>query len=139
MPSSRVVGEIEAEGRPRAIGVMADVGSPADVNRMVAEATTAFGKVDIAISNVGLRVIQDFLTITPEMNRVLNANLNASFYMAQACLPGMIERKWGRLIHVSGNDGVQCRELHPRPQHRGQGEGAHAGPRAVQRLLRSMA
>ena len=104
----RVVGEIEAEGG-RAIGIMADVGSPSDVNRMVAEAITAFGKVDIAISNVGVRVVQDFLKITPEdWNRVLNANLNSAFYMAQACLPGMIERKWGRLIHVSGDDGFNA-------------------------------
>lgn len=49
-----VVGEIEAAGGAAA-GVMADVGDPEGVGRLVEQAVEAFGTVDVAISNVGIR------------------------------------------------------------------------------------
>src|SRR3954453_15533461 len=49
-----VVAEVTGLGAG-AIGVMADVSIPDDVERLVGEATEAFGAVDIAVSNVGKR------------------------------------------------------------------------------------
>lgn len=100
----RVVREIESRGG-RALGVMADVSSPEEVRRMVGEALAAFGAVDIAVSNVALRRMQAFLEISLEdWHRVMDTNLNAAFYLARSVLPRMRERKWGRLVHVSGFD-----------------------------------
>ncbi len=100
-----VVGEIEAEGG-RAAGIMADVGDPAAVARMVEEAEALFGAVDIAVSNVAIRHKQAFLDISvDDWNATLNSNLSASFYLARAAIPGMKARGWGRIIHISGVDG----------------------------------
>ena len=49
-----VVAEITDRGHSAA-GVMADVSVPEDVDHLVREATAAFGPVDIAVSNVGVR------------------------------------------------------------------------------------
>lgn len=100
-----VVAECRALGA-QAIGVMADVGDESAIQRMVAQTVEAFGAVDIAVSNVSVRRLQPFLEITSkDWQDTLNSNLNSSFYMARAVIPGMKERGWGRLIHISGVDG----------------------------------
>ena len=55
----RTVSEIREAGG-RAVGIMADVSEPNDVKRLVAEANAAFGPVDIAVSNVGRRLLKPF-------------------------------------------------------------------------------
>lgn len=107
-----VVAEAEALGA-RAIGVMADVSDPEQVRAMVDEASAAFprvgdrgGGVEIAISNVGMRRRQFFEEITiADWHETMGSNLHAAFYLAHFTLPSMRERKWGRVIHISGYDG----------------------------------
>ncbi|MGE5525263.1 MAG: SDR family NAD(P)-dependent oxidoreductase [Rhodospirillaceae bacterium] len=100
-----VVAEVKALGS-EAIGIMADVGDCDAVAGMVAEAEKRFGAVDIAVSNVSIRRLQPFLDITPkDWNDTLNTNLNAAYYMARAVIPGMKQRGWGRIVHISGVDG----------------------------------
>jgi NAD(P)-dependent dehydrogenase (short-subunit alcohol dehydrogenase family) len=89
-----------------AIGIMADVSDPADMRRMVDEANAAFGAIDIAVSNVSWRLRQRFLDISIEdWQKVINVNLNSAFYLDRCVLPQMTERRWGRIIHISGVDG----------------------------------
>jgi 3-oxoacyl-[acyl-carrier protein] reductase len=89
-----------------AISVLADVGDPGAVQSMVDQAAERFGSVDIAVSNVSLRLHTKFLDISiEEWQRILNSNLSASFYLARAVLPLMKARGWGRVIHISGLDG----------------------------------
>jgi NAD(P)-dependent dehydrogenase (short-subunit alcohol dehydrogenase family) len=100
-----VVSEIEALGGS-AVGVIADVSVPEQVERLIAEATNAFGGVDIAVSNVGVRRQQAFEDITvDDWHAVMAVNLHACFYLAHFALPKMRERGWGRIIHISGYDG----------------------------------
>jgi NAD(P)-dependent dehydrogenase (short-subunit alcohol dehydrogenase family) len=101
----RIVSEISAAGG-RAHGIMADVSEPKDVGRMVAEASSVFGPVDIAISNVGRRLHKPFDTITIEdWDWAIRTNLSSCFYLAHHVVPAMKQKQWGRLIHVSGFDG----------------------------------
>lgn len=49
---------------------------------------------------------QKFFDITlDDWDAVLKSNLSAAFYLARAVLPGMQKAKWGRIIHISGEDG----------------------------------
>ena len=89
-----------------ALAVLADVGDPAAVQSMVDQATKTFGSVDISVSNASLRLHTPFLDISlEEWQRIINSNLNASFYLARAVIPGMKQNGWGRIIHLSGRDG----------------------------------
>jgi NAD(P)-dependent dehydrogenase (short-subunit alcohol dehydrogenase family) len=100
-----VVEEIR-RGGGKALGVMADVSSHDQVVGLVERAVAEFGSVDIAISNVGVRRKQPFLDISIEdWQLVLATNLSPAFYMARNVIPHMRERKWGRIIHISGFDG----------------------------------
>ena len=97
-----VVGEIEALGG-KAIAAVADVGDQAQVNAMAERALEAFGRVDILVNNAGMRAAQGIADMTVEQWRqVLAVNLDAPFFCAQAVVPGMMERGWGRIINVSG-------------------------------------
>jgi 3-oxoacyl-[acyl-carrier protein] reductase len=100
---------VAAEARSLGVGalaVLADVGEPAAIQSMVDQAAATFGGVDISVSNASVRLHSPFLDISlEEWQRIINSNLNASFYLARAVIPGMKQRGWGRIIHISGRDG----------------------------------
>ena len=100
-----VVAGIRARGG-EAAGVLADVSDDAQVERMVRETVATFGGIDVVVSNVGIRKMLPFLEITPEVwDDVLRSNLSASFFLARHAIPHMREKKWGRIIVISGADG----------------------------------
>ena len=93
---------VESRGVSAAV-VLGDVGDQEDVRRFVGEAIAALGPVDVLANNVGFRPKEDTLSISAESwRRVLASNLDGPFFVAQAVLPGMIERRWGRIINISG-------------------------------------
>jgi 3-oxoacyl-[acyl-carrier protein] reductase len=100
-----VAAEAEALG-VQAQCLLADVSQPDQVQQMVDEAIKRFGKIDIAVQNVGLRPRQAFLEISVEdWRRVIETSLSSAFYLARAVLPSMRDNCWGRIIHMSGRDG----------------------------------
>jgi NAD(P)-dependent dehydrogenase (short-subunit alcohol dehydrogenase family) len=100
-----VVEEIRSLGG-QALGVMADVGVDAEAQRLVQAAREHFGSMDVLVSNVGIRRKQPFLEITPDQwDEVLRTNLSAAFYLARHAIPFMREKRWGRIVLVSGFDG----------------------------------
>lgn len=102
LEAAGVVGEIEALGG-KAIAALADVGERAQVNAMAERALEAFGRVDILVNNAGMRAAQGVADMPVEQwRRVMAVNLDAPFFCAQAVVPGMMERGWGRIINVSG-------------------------------------
>lgn len=107
-----VVAEIRAAGG-QALAHMADVGRDEEVARMVNAAARHFGALDIVVSNVGIRRKQPFLEITPQQwDEVLRTNLSAAFYLARHAIPLMRERRWGRIVLISGFDGFWGQVTH---------------------------
>ena len=89
---------IEAAGR-RALAVCCDVSEPAAAAALVEETTRELGRVDALIHAAGPYHRLGLLEETPEGWRAMIANnLDSLFYCARAVAPGMIERKWGRII-----------------------------------------
>jgi NAD(P)-dependent dehydrogenase (short-subunit alcohol dehydrogenase family) len=102
-----VVKEIEALG-VKGLACLADVSDAKAVSDMVKKGQDKFGGVDIAVSNVSVRLHQPFFDISLEdWDKTLKSNLSSAFYLARAALPGMQKAKWGRIIHISGEDGWQ--------------------------------
>lgn len=86
----------------RAYGGAADVAVAADVTRFVSEATTALGPVDILVNNAGINIRKATVDQTDaDWQQVVNTNLTGPFLCTRAVLPGMVERGWGRVIHLS--------------------------------------
>ncbi|MDZ4736815.1 MAG: 3-oxoacyl-ACP reductase family protein [Rhodospirillaceae bacterium] len=86
-----------------AVAIQADVGKRADAKRMVAETIQAFGGIDIMVSNAGVITDKSFIDSTDEdWDAAIDTNLRGFFNMAQAVLPHMIEKKYGRIL-VTGS------------------------------------
>ena len=60
-----------------------------------------FGKVDILVNNAGISHAKAFDTVTDEdWQGDLDLKLFAAIRLCRAALPGMRERKWGRIVNV---------------------------------------
>ena len=86
--------------------VMGTAGELKTVEEMKRRAEESFGRVDIYVSNAARRLHKTFFETTNEdWHFFLNQQLTASWYLAKAFVPGMIEARWGRIIHINGPDG----------------------------------
>jgi 3-oxoacyl-[acyl-carrier protein] reductase len=98
----RQAADISAATPGRAVAIVADLREREAPARVVAEAERALGPVDILLANAGGPPSTVFATTREEQYAAaLELNLMASVRLAQACVPGMRERKWGRVIFLT--------------------------------------
>jgi len=91
----------------KAIVIMGDVGKAAECKRIADEAIKAFGAVDALLSNAALRPNKPFLEMTDaEWQRVIDVDMNAAVWLARACLPGMVNKGWGRIVNFAGMNAI---------------------------------
>jgi 3-oxoacyl-[acyl-carrier protein] reductase len=86
----------------KVVDVAADVSDPEDAARVVKAAFDAFGQVDILVTNSGGPPSGTFENLTPEMwDTATRLLLKSAVGLARAVLPGMKERRWGRILNVT--------------------------------------
>ena len=96
-----VASDVRAAGS-QALAVAGDVTKKADCELMVGAAVREFGRLDILINNAGINRDAMAAKMTEEQwDAVLAVNLKGTFLCAQAALPGMRERGWGRVVNTS--------------------------------------
>lgn len=94
----------------RALPLLADVGDRPQLEGMLQQALDEFGRIDIVVNNAAVRPSRSFADMTYEDWRsVLATDLDAAFLCTKAALPGMLERRWGRVINFSGLQAFQGR------------------------------
>lgn len=65
-------------------------------------ATATLGKVDILFNNAGSNEPQNLVDVTDaSWDRIIELNLTSCMRLSKAVAPGMIQRKWGRIIYTS--------------------------------------
>jgi (S)-1-phenylethanol dehydrogenase len=102
-PGDETMALVRAAGR-RALHVPCDVSKPEDVARLADEVAREFGRCDILVNNAGVFPNQPFEAISfADWRRVLSINLDAMFLTAQAFVPGMRARGWGRIVNMASN------------------------------------
>lgn len=96
----------EAKG-VKALLAMGDTGTRAGCAAMAAAGINAFGRIDVLVHNAAIRPSSPFLEMPDdEWDHVMNVNLMGSVWLAQACLPGMVEAGWGRVILFAGMNAI---------------------------------
>ena len=101
-----VAAEVRGLGR-QAVVIMGDVGTRAECARIAADALAAFGTVDVLVNNAALRPAKPFLELTEaDWRRVMGVDVEASIWLSQALLPGMVAQGWGRIVNFTGMNAI---------------------------------
>jgi NAD(P)-dependent dehydrogenase (short-subunit alcohol dehydrogenase family) len=89
------------------LGVIADVGSQADIQRMFDKAVEAYGGVDVLVNNAGVTSPADFLDFKLEdFERVLRINLVSAFSLSQLFARHLVARQEpGAIVNMSSING----------------------------------
>jgi len=87
----------------RAIGVEADVSQVAELQRLIQQAVTAFGRLDIMVNNAGVETRTSVLDTTEaDYEKVLRINLKSAFFGTQFAAKQMIAQgEGGRIINLT--------------------------------------
>jgi 3-oxoacyl-[acyl-carrier protein] reductase len=94
--------KIHKETGANVAGIAADVTNGAEVERFVRLALERAGRVDICVTNAGGPPATTFDTTEIEMFRdAFELNALSAIRLAKLVLPGMRERKWGRIVNVT--------------------------------------
>ncbi len=84
------------------IGVAGDVSSAEDVARIAGAALGRFGRIDILVTNAGGPPPGRFETLSAgDWEAATRLTLTSVLELVRAVLPGMRERRWGRILNVT--------------------------------------
>jgi 2-dehydro-3-deoxy-D-gluconate 5-dehydrogenase len=121
--------EIEALGR-KAVIVLTDVSDVAQLRRMVDQATSAFGRIDILLNNASWTGTGPALDVSEEeYDKTMDASVKSVFFACQAAAKVMIPQGGGKIINIGSNFGVVAFK----------GRGVYAGAKAaVHHLSRAL-
>lgn len=91
-----------------ALAVRLDVTDEQSVQTAIRQATDRFGRIDILVNNAGIsRSTPAWEISVEEFDQLMAVNVRGGFLCARAVIPGMMERRWGRLIWISSISGKQ--------------------------------
>jgi 2-hydroxycyclohexanecarboxyl-CoA dehydrogenase len=83
-----------------------DVTDPSSVERAARDAAARLGPVDVCVNCAGWDELKPFVETDDDfLRRVLEINLAGAIRVCRALLPGMIERKWGRVVNIASDAG----------------------------------
>ena len=81
-----------------ATGIRCDVSREADVERLIKDVESTYGRIDLFCSNAGIAVGGGPEAADKDWQRIWEVNLMAHVFVARHVLPGMIERKEGYIL-----------------------------------------
>lgn len=101
--AEQVAAQIRAAGgTAQAMGC--DITDRTSVDQAVAATAEALGAIDVLVNNAGWDVFKPFVqTVPAEWERLIAVNLTGALHMLHAVLPGMAERRSGRIVNVASD------------------------------------
>jgi NADP-dependent 3-hydroxy acid dehydrogenase YdfG len=87
---------------------IADAAKLEDMERLARETESRLGPIDILVYNTGTNIKQRALVnLTPALwDMMIAVNLNGAYYITQAVLPRMRERRTGHIVYVASISGI---------------------------------
>lgn len=93
----------------QALAYPGPVENPDTAKRVVETVHGAFGAIDLLVNNAGVALFKPVWKFTlEEWQRTFDVNLTGAFLFTQAVLPGMMERRSGRIINISSVCGLKA-------------------------------
>jgi len=91
----------------RALALMLDVTDAASIAAALERTTRELGPVDVLVNNAGVAESAQFVKTEPDFwDRHFAVNVRGPYLLTSAALPGMLERRWGRVINVASLAGL---------------------------------
>ena len=101
-----LVTQIERTGS-QALPVQVDLTDLNDIDRLVAETMSRFGKIDVLVNSVGCNVRRPALQITEEdWDKVIDTNLKSLFFCTRAVGEIMVGQNRGKVINIASVMGL---------------------------------
>ena len=92
---------VRSAGR-RVLAIKSDVRDPAAAAAVVREGNSMFGRIDLLVANAGIYGTSPMASMSDALfNDVVQTNLYGVFHSLRAVLPGMIERRSGRIVAIA--------------------------------------
>jgi 3-hydroxybutyrate dehydrogenase len=85
----------------------ADMSKPEQIADMMAYAERTLGRLDILVNNAGIQhvaPVEEFPV--DKWNAIIAINLSSAFHTTRLALPGMRERRWGRVLNIASVHGL---------------------------------
>lgn len=100
--AAEIAAEINA-GDTRAIAVQADVATEAGVEKLVKAALQEFGGISVLVNNASPHINPKAFHATEwrDVQQQLDVQVKGAFMLTRACVPGMTERRWGRIVNMT--------------------------------------
>lgn len=96
--------QLVGEAGRKALVCKCDVTSQDDVAAMAAQVQQRFGHCDILVNCAGIFPQMAFDDMTfADWRRVLSINLDSAFLVSAAFVPGMKQRRWGRIVNMASS------------------------------------
>lgn len=93
---------IEKDFGVKALYSPADMTKGAEIAAMIQTAEKTFGSVDVLVNNAGIQFVSPIEEFPVEKwDAIIAINLTAAFHAIRAAIPGMKQRKWGRIINTA--------------------------------------
>jgi NAD(P)-dependent dehydrogenase (short-subunit alcohol dehydrogenase family) len=90
------------EGGGECLAVHCDISSGESVAAFADQVLERFGRCDVLLACAGIYPVANLSeTSWDDWRRVMSTNVDSLFHLAQAFVPGMVERGWGRFIAIS--------------------------------------
>jgi NAD(P)-dependent dehydrogenase (short-subunit alcohol dehydrogenase family) len=110
------VADIDADGAAavaselggEALALELDVGSPASIDRVFAELDAAWGRLDILVNNVGIGHAAPG-SGESDWEATFRVNLLGTVRCSERALPGMCERRHGKIVNIASISGHAAR------------------------------
>jgi len=88
------------------IAIELDVTEPETVAEGIAKVAEEIGPIEVLVNCAGWDELMPFLETDDQfLQKVLEINLAGPIRVTRAVLPSMVERRWGRLIHIASDAG----------------------------------
>jgi 3-oxoacyl-[acyl-carrier protein] reductase len=103
-----IADKIKTMGK-QAIALKMDVSNPEDVDANIKEVENNLGPIDVLVNNAADGIVRAVTIAKMKIEdwaHDLSVNLTGPFLTIKRCLPGMMERGWGRIINISSIAGT---------------------------------
>ena len=89
-------------GKDKTRAVVGDISKEETARRLVEEAMSAFGRIDVLVNNAGIHFLKDVTDMSvEEWDRLMDINLKSMFLCCKHVIPHMLKQKKGAIVNLA--------------------------------------